>query len=413
MERISRYMLVLVAVITCAIILPKVYWMAFDKPINAPLVVYSCLNDDFMILHADAGTVKYTDTKGNDYTREEYEKMLPLMYTRQLLISGIMPDTIRGVAMDMHELSKSSSSFRYKPETKNGPQPELFPLFEAESGRANLEMPEDYFRITWRIEFIDAASNKINEEKSQMFSAALFKKDFKFPSKHIAGLPTTRKSCDEGYLIIDSADQLFHLKMIEGNPFVAKVELPEGLKFSYINCVDQKDKRFYAYLFSDKNEVYILTQDLYELIKLPIEGFDPNTCSLRILGNIFHYNVTIQAENYVKVDALNYSDFKKVDTYEKSWLKSSERSTGKIAAAIFPAQLSLSNSNSYFTNFFFEFSAGMAWIIVNLVFAAIHFLLLVRRKAKLNRHIFDLLVVTITGVFGFIAVNFFQNKFFD
>lgn len=412
MERISRYILVLVAIITCAIILPKVYWMAFDKPIRVPLVFYSCTDDDFMICSTE-GKITFKDTRGNTYTREEYEQKLPLMYTRQLLISGIMPDTIKGVAMDMHELSRARSTFRFNPEDLNGPQTKLFPLFESESGRANLELPDDYFRISWRMEFINSKTNTVDEEKSRLFSAALYKKGFNFPARQIAGLPTTLKSCDEGYLVIDSSEQLFHMKMVKGSPYVVKVDLPDGIKFRFISCVDLKDKKYYAYLFSENNEIYILTQDEYKLVKLPVEGFDPDFCSLRIFGDIFHYNVIVQSETQMKVDVLNYSDYQKVDTYEENWLKRSERVTGKIAAVIFPVQLTLSDKNSDYTNFYFEFSAGFLWILVNLALAGIHLFLLIRRKAKLSRHILDLGVVTFTGIFGFIAVNFFQNKFFD
>lgn len=393
--------------------LPQLYWMAFDKPIKVPLVLYSCTDDDFMIFQSEGGKIELFDTRGNKYTREEYEQKLPLMYTRQLLISGTMPDNIKSVAMDMHDLNKAKSTFRFNPEEMNGPQPKIYPLFESESGRANLEMPDDYFRITGRLEFIKASTNKIDEGKSNLFSGALSKKGFTFPAKSISGLPTTRKSCDEGYLIIDAAGQLFHLKMMEGHPYVRKVELPANLKFKYISCVDFKDKKYYAYLFSDQNEIYILTQDLYELVKLPVEGFDPDNCELRILGDIFHYNVIIQAENNLKVVVLNYADFQKVDTYEKSWLKRSERQKGKIAAGIFPFQLKMSDKNSNFTNFYFEFSKGFFWMIVNILFVAAHLFFLMRRKAKLSKNLVDLCVIAATGIFGFIAVNFFQNKFYD
>ncbi|MDX9882185.1 MAG: DUF4857 domain-containing protein [Prolixibacteraceae bacterium] len=413
MERTSRYILVLVAMVTSAIVLPQIYWMAFDEPVNVPFVMYSCTDDDFMIqCKSDSGLVRF-DTRGNSYTREEYEQKLPLMYTRQLLVACTMPDTIKGVAMDMHELAKTKSMFRYQPEDMNAPQPRLFPLFESESGRASIEMPDDFFRITWRMEFIDASTNKINEGKSRLFSSALYKKGFVFPAKQVAGLPTTRKSCDEGYLVVDSSDQLFHLKMMEGHPYVAKVNLPERLKFRYISCVDLKDKKYYAYLFSEGNEIYILTQDEYELVKLPVEGFDPACCGLRIFGDIFHYHVAVQSEDRITVDVLRYSDYQKVDTYEESWMKRADRPTGKIAAAIFPIQIKMSDRNSKYTNFYIELPDGFLWIIVNLIFVVVHLLLLIRKKVNPFRHISDLGVVTFTGIFGFIAVNFFQNKFFD
>lgn len=413
MERLSRYILVLIAIISSSVILPQLYWMAFEKSVSVPFVRYSCTDDDFIIKQSENDEAQWTDTRGNKYKRQEFEKKLPLIFTKQLLISGIMPDSIKGVAIDMHQLAKTNSTFRFKPEFLKGPKQKLFPLFESESGRAKLEIPEDFFRINWRIEFIEAETNTVDEAKSQLFSGVLFKKGFVFPAKSISGLPTTHKSCDEGYLIIDSSDQLFHLKMMEGNPYVRKVELPEGLKFNYIGCVDFNDKKYYAYLFSDQNEIYILTQDYYELVKLPIEGFDPDNCELQIFGDMFHYNVIIESENHIKDDVLNYSDYKEIDTYENSWLKRSERPAGKIAAAIFPVQIKMSDNNSKFTNFYPEFSSGFIWIIVNLIFAGLHLLLLARREVKLKKHLIDLGVIALSGIFGFIAVHFFQNKFFD
>ena len=413
MERISRYILVLVAIITCAIVLPQLYWIAFDKPVRVPFVLYSCTDNDFMIQYtSDSGLVR-EDTRGNKYSLEEYEQKLPLLYTRQLLVAGTMPDTIKGMVINMPALSKAKSTFSYSPEQMNSPQPKLFPLFESELGRGKLEMPEDFFRINWRMEFIDAETNQINEAKSRLFSVALYQKGFAFPAKQIAGLPTARKSCDEGCFLIDSNDQLFHLKMRKGKPYVANVDLPAGLKFKFIRCVDFKDKKYYAYLFSENNEIYILTQDEYEMIKLPVDGFDPGCCNLRILGDIFHYNVIIQSENQLKVDALNYSDYQKVDEYQKNWLKRSDRPAGKVFAALFPAQIKMSDENSNFVNFYFELSSGFLWLFSNLAWAIIHLFLLFRRKVMPGKYIIDLGVVTFTGIFGFIAVNFFQNKFFD
>ena len=200
MVKLSRYFLVLVAIVAFAIVIPKLYWMAFAKPISTPFVMYSCIDNDFMIQRNNNGLTRM-DRKGNTYTREEYEQKLPMMYTRQLLISGSMYDTIKGIEMDMHDIGMNRSTYRSRPKYLIAPDPGLYPLFEAESGRANLEMPSDYFRITWRMEFVDAQNNKVDEEKSQMFSAVLFKRGFKFPATSINGLPTTRKSCDEGYLL--------------------------------------------------------------------------------------------------------------------------------------------------------------------------------------------------------------------
>ena len=410
MEKISRYLLVFTAILTLAIILPKLYWMAFEKPVRKPFILYSCINDDFMIHRISEKT--WEDTKGQQYSREEYEQKLPMMYLKQLLASGTMPDSIDGVELDMHDIARVKSFFRLKASEIDAPVPGLYPLFESQSGRTMLDLPEDFFRITWRIDFIDAATNKVLEEKSQLFSAALFQNGFSFPAKTISGLSTPRKSVDEGYLIVDSKDQLFHLKMIKGNPYVKQIDVPEVMKFRHISCVDFKNKDFYAYLFSDKNEIYILTQDDYQLIKLPVDGFDASNSDLKIFGDLFNYTVIIEAEDHMKAIALN-SDYQVVKTYTETWKLKEEQTEGKIFALLFPAQVSMTSDNSKFIRFYFSFSKGFNWVIINLLFALLHFVLLFKQRANFRNHAADLTIVGASGIFGFIAVNFFPNKFFD
>ena len=410
MVKLSRYFLVIIAIIGFGIALPKLYWVAFSQPIRAPFIQYSCVDHDFMLLRSQDGVLR-TNSEGTTFTREEYENKLPLMYTRQLLMNNTMPDSIDGVEMDMHEISANRSTFRVRPREIDAPQPTLFPLFESQSGRANLEMPSDFFRISWRMEFIDAESNKIDEEKSRMFSAVLYKRGFKFPAKSINGLPTTRKSCDEGYLIVDSEDQLFHLKMIKGEPFVRKVELPDRLKFRWISCVDFKDKFYYAYLFSTDNEVYVLTQYDYMLVKLDVKNINPEENEIRIYGDLFNYNIISTSEGEITSQVLN-KDYKKVDEYKESWPVRDERTEGKVAQFLFPAQLKMRDSNSSFVRFFFEANKSFNWIILSLLLMLVQFFIIRKRKENIKNQLVDFAIIAATGIFGFIAVNFFPNKFF-
>ena len=401
--------MIFIAVITLAIFIPKLYWTVFEKPIRKPIMHYSCISKQFMI---NRGEKEWTDAKGNQCSRDEYERMLPMMFFKQLLASGTLPDSINGTALDMRAVSKEKSFFRLKVNEVDAPAPQLYPLFESRSGRAQLELPQDFFRITWRVDFIDASTNQILEEKSQMFSAALFHNGFVFPAELISGLPTQRKSCDEGYLIVDSKDQLFHLKMIKGKPFVKKVDIPEGLNFRYIGCVDFKNKNFYAYLVSGKNEIYILTQDDYKLIKWPVEGYDPATCDLKIYGDLFNYTVIIEAEDHIKAIALT-PDYQLVDTFTESWKTKEQLQEGKIFASIFPAQLSMNSENSKFIRFYLTPSKGMNWLLVNLLLLVIHVTWLYMRKVRLKNHWVDMAVVAVCGIYGFIAIYLFPNKFFD
>lgn len=409
MIRISRYILVLVTTLALSAVVPQMWWMAFDTPIRKPIVLYSCVENDFLIQRTGDKIVR-EDTRGNTYTREEYEERLPLFFMRQLMISGTMKDTINGVAMDVHEINMNRTFFNYQPTDLNTPDPGLWPLFESESGRANLEMPEDFFRITWRLEFINAKGNQISEEKSRKFSAALYNRGFEFPALMVAGIPTTRKSCDEGYFILDSHHQLFHLKMIKGEPYVKKAELPGEIRFSHIACVDFKDKKFYAYLFDNKGDIYILTQDEYELVKLPVGNFHPEKEELRIYGDIFHYNVIIGGNGFVR-DVVLDKEYRKITEFNETWPVRAETTIGRWFAGLFPFQLSLSDDNSNYHNFYFSFSKGFIWLIVSVLLVIVQ-IVLIRKRGKLMGHVADLALILATGIFGFIAVNIFQNKFF-
>ena len=105
----------------------------------------------------------------------------------------------------------------------------LYPLFESESDRVNLELPPDFFRINNSIEFITASTNDINLEKSKLFNQVFINKGFSFPAKIIAGIPTTRKSIDEGYFIVDNTNKLFHLKMTKGQPYFEYIQTPDNI----------------------------------------------------------------------------------------------------------------------------------------------------------------------------------------
>ncbi len=411
MNKISRYILVLITIMAMAVALPKFYWLAFEKPVRTPFIMYSSSEKDFIILRRENEIIR-TDTKGNSYTREEYEQKLPLFYARQLLISGAMPDSVNGVAMDIHEINHFRSHFRFKPREMKKPEPGLYPLFEAESGRANLEMPSDFFRISDRMEFVDAVSNTIDEKKTQMFTTVLNNRAFHFPAKKIAGIPTTRKSVEEGYIIVDAKDEMYHVKMIKGKPYVKKFAVPDGLIFKHISCVDFSDKKYYCYLISNENELYILTQDDYRFIQLPFEGFDPDQDELRIYGNMFNYTMTAKREGQIKAVALN-SNYEKVDEYIETWTKREETKQGKAANILFPVQLSLSSKNNSYINLYPTWPKSYGWIILNLLFVVVQVVIIRRSHLKPGKNIIDLAIVAVSGIFGFIAVNFFQNKFFD
>lgn len=189
MIKFSRYILVATAILVASIVLPTLFWTIFEKVPRSPNIFYSTITEDFVIVDGS----KKKNPEGKEYTSEEYEKILPFMFFRQLMADGTMPDSINGVLMEAPSISRASSFYRYTPKRLDSPVPTLWPMFESQSGKVNLTMPEDYFRIEKRMEFIVARTNEVNEEKSSLFTAALAEEGFSFPAGIIAGIPTTRK----------------------------------------------------------------------------------------------------------------------------------------------------------------------------------------------------------------------------
>lgn len=413
MKNLSRYILVSVTIISLSIILPWMYWLTFEKPIPKPFVMYSCVDDSFMISGTDEnGVYRRMNDKGDEFTREEFEQKLPLLNFRQLMISKTLPDTIKGVEMDPHLVNGARSTFKFKPRYMKSPKPGLYPMIESESGRASLSMPEDYFRINSRFEFIIADGNKIDEQKTELFTKAVKEHGFEFPAKMIEGLPTTRKSCDEGYFVVDAVDQVFHVKMIKGQPYVKQVVVPKGLSFKYIACVDFKNKSYYCYLIGSDNKIFIITQDDYDLVRLPVDGFNPDNQELMIYGDLFNYNVVTLAEDFMKVTVLD-DNMNKVDEYLKTWTKRSLTPEGKSFSYLFPAEINQTDKYNSYINFYFHPTKGFNWIILHIILLLTQFFIVFKRKANPKNHIVDFGIVLVTGLFGFLAVNIFPNKFFD
>ena len=410
-EKAGRYTIIVIAIFAMAVFLPKYYWMVFEKKTKEPFVVYSEVKNDFLILKRKHGRVVRKDTKGNFYTRNEYEEALPFLHYRQLAANGTLPDSVAGIDANLHDLGRESYTHLIKPDDINKPSINLYPLFESESKRVMLEVPDDFFRIGKKgIEFIIADSNKVDENKSRVFTIAMKKEGFVFPARMISGLMTKRKKCVEGYFISDSTGQLYHLKMEKGTPYCRNLRLPQEMNLLHIECVDEDPREFYAYIITTDHKIYILKTDTYELVKLPVEGYLPDLHSLRVTANILYKTVTLIGEDHLITFALDRK-YELIDRYDEKWMGRNERTAGKIASIIFPFTIRLKTENSSFVDLFIDGGDFKFCFILNflLILLIIFFSRQINRKSALL--IPDLILVLGTGFFGFLAVMIFPNRF--
>lgn len=288
-------------------LLPSIYDFFFTQPQGIPFTLYSTVVDDFVWIERDGNESIRKDTRGNIYSEAEYDSILPLFYYRQLIADERFPNSLKGIKLTPRSAQTEGFSFKSIPSTVNAPAIGLYPLLESMSGRVDLTMPDDVFRITSEgIFFIDMATNTVNKKKSKLFTDAMKKKGFQFPAQIIAGNPTVKKEYDEGYLITDNTGTLFHLKQTKSRPYCRRIELPENLKIKHIFPTEFRNRRYHAFLTDTQNKMHVLYTHSYDIRQVAIPSFNPECEAITIIGNLFDWTIvhnTIQESNIYAIDA--------------------------------------------------------------------------------------------------------------
>ncbi|MDR3668538.1 MAG: DUF4857 domain-containing protein [Ignavibacteriaceae bacterium] len=405
--KISRIVCLLLIVFVASIYIPKYYWLKFEKNIRRPMVYYSPVNHEFLISKLAGKEMFYVDRKGNKYDRDQFENLTPLLNYRQLISVGKLPDSLNGVALNIESIRLNNIMLRVTTDEIDVKPIQLFPLFESRSGRVRLEMPDDYFRITDRFEFLDCQTNSINQDKTNLFTDALSKEKFSFPAKMISGNPNYKKPFDEGYFVLDSKNKLYHIKMVKGKPLCVFTNIPDSLDIVYMNINETPLREFYGFLFTKQGEAYLISYDNYKLIKLPLDNFDMQKENFSVIGDMFYRTISLTSAKSIRTIVTD-RNYRVVDRYEDFWPGNYEMPAGAVAATIFPFALRLGDASSSFSNFYFRFS-GIQSLLISIVLTILTYLILRNRKISFKKGWFDLIIVLCTGIFGFIAVLLVKN----
>lgn len=82
MRTVTKIFLYALSVALLAWALPWAFHFLTDRPVAAPFTVYSCVADCFAYIDTDKDTgTEYRDMKGNRYTEEEFDTILPFSIT--------------------------------------------------------------------------------------------------------------------------------------------------------------------------------------------------------------------------------------------------------------------------------------------------------------------------------------------
>lgn len=391
-----KLLIVIITILGLAWILPNMYNLATGSYSSSPMSLYSALTHKYYTMTFNDGNVIRKDGEGNKYTQEQFDSLLPMVYARQLIYRQEMPKRINGVDVDINKLRVSNFSYRYRPYYKNTPSIKLYPLIESVPKRLDLIEPTDRFRFVNSIEFIDMASNTINIKKSKRYNDKFIKHGFKGPVKFVSGIPSTRKNYDEGYFIMDSNNHLFHMKQVCNTPFITRVESCDNYDIEYFAATDFSDKEAYGFFFSKDGQMYRLLTDRYKVEKIDLPRIDLNKDQISIMGNYMVWNCTLIQNNEKCCYAIEVNNMKQVDSIVHKEFKNS-----KIFDTIIPFGISFAHSNTRYIEFRIINNYPYC-LIFNLIFVLI-FVFLERFKIKETKSILNILLLLITGLYGFIA----------
>lgn len=267
------------------------------------------------------------------------------------------------------------------------------------SGRVSLEIPEDVFRLKDNIEFINTQTGEINREKSRNFQHAMEGAGFNFPAKKVWGNPNPKKPYDEGYFVLDNNGQLFHIKMVNGRPFVRDTKIGQEIDVAFFNMKEVADKSIYGFILDKGGSLYTLGDGGYKLTKFDIPAVNIDKDGLMLMGNLFYWMLNVTTENSCTYHVLKADGLKQhVAPY---FVEAEINRWDKVAEWIFPAYIQLNDKNSMYVTPAVVFNFGWAFLISGVM--AIIFTFTIGKRRSIYRRIADTILIIIFGIPALIA----------
>jgi hypothetical protein len=307
-----KYIIIALAIIVLVWLLPALYELVSPRTDKMPLVVYSCLDSTFIRFENVNKQVHYIDFRGQEFTKAQADSLLPLFSFRQLVAEGRLPDSLYGVALTPKLIQQNTFHFKTSPKQLNKPAVGLYTLLESASGRVDLQLPPDVFRLTSDgLEFIDCETNKVNKAKSLSFSRELTKHGFTFPVQLIWGNGTTRKDYDNGFLLTDANSRLYQLKMVKGTPWVREIKAEDN--WIQLFTVEPANRQLIGLIVNADNQLFVVRSD-GTIAHVGIDEYNPQTMQITIVGDLLHWTITEYTatdSRYYAVDAQTFEQVAK------------------------------------------------------------------------------------------------------
>lgn len=411
MKRFYYITFTLLCIAVLSWVLPWLVSLCFPQSDRDPFVGFSPVNDKFIVSLAtetgEPGKVEYkiwdvdpvTGETTTTYTTEERDSLLPEIYANQLASKGLMPDSLNGVEMTMHNIRRNRWMFNSQPRNLNRAVPHFYPLMESMPKRFDLENPTVALYLPGEVQVIDMETNSIDSLKTRRFAKMFADRGFVFPAKEATANVTVRKAYDNGYLLIDANNDLYHLKMQANRPSMARIDHPADITPAHVFVLENADRALYGIVTTLEGRTFVIARDdYYSLIELPGVVFNPETDRMTIIKNLFSWVIKVNDGDKSTWTALSSDDLSLIGSYSYEY---PANTLDLIEPWIFPFTTSFTTGNDYLV---YPRIADFSWraVFLNIVLALILAVVLKRRESKC---VWPKLIVTVIfGIFAFIPL---------
>ena len=353
-------------------LVPWLYNLATLETYSSPFTLYSPVINDFTYLDRGEGKdFNFIDRKGQVHGDE----VQPLFYASVLVSRGEFPDSLAGKPITKADADLHSSILTERPKDVAKKDVPVRLLMESVPVRLELQDPEEALVFRRKgISVYRMEGKSLLKEKSDKLTSDLGDLGFTFPVKLAAGNPSHRKDYDEGYLLTDSADKLFHLRQVDGKIECEYFPEADGLAVKWLTITEFKDKATLGMMVSSDNTLSVLYPD-GKVTRTAVK-YDPFKESFMLVGDMFFQTVKVYDNDIEHFYALKTDDFSLVDKMDRTYPFEDEVNLCKY---IFPCRINFTSSlDGYVKMRFKDFS----WIGLLVDILAISAVYAIKRRKK-------------------------------
>ncbi|MBW2187864.1 MAG: DUF4857 domain-containing protein [Deltaproteobacteria bacterium] len=189
---------------------------------------YSPILNDFIYQKNSQGHQFIYGTQHETFDRQEYERLLPFVYWKNLDIQGKLPFTIADQHYDKQRIKAARLSLQYRPAGLKAKEVALYPLFNPISHAGVIPFPEEVFAVKHnKIVIYDCETIQVKQRLTEQINTLLLEHKVQFPIGTMWGKITNMKPFDWGYFLKDNSGELFNLRRGDNTLSINTVPVPK------------------------------------------------------------------------------------------------------------------------------------------------------------------------------------------